>query len=172
MSGKYARTFSFTRGEMAGSVIVNYGGNSYRMEVGRSSFAVSGEFETDGSLSAVVDGRRLRAQVINTKERLHVFTDGKRLIVRYNDPLDVETEHGGKEGGFLAPMPGRVIAQSVQPGERVEKGAALMVLEAMKMECTIHAPSAGSVASFHFNVGDQVNEGAVLLRFDRTEEGK
>ncbi len=66
-------------------------------------------------------------------------------------------------------MPGRVIAQSVQPGERVEKGAPLMVLEAMKMECTIHAPVAGKVGAFHFAVGDQVTEGAELLRFDRSE---
>jgi 3-methylcrotonyl-CoA carboxylase alpha subunit len=41
------------------------------------------------------------------------------------------------------------------------------VLEAMKMEYTIHAPDAGRVESFHFAVGDQVTEGAELLHFNR-----
>jgi 3-methylcrotonyl-CoA carboxylase alpha subunit len=41
------------------------------------------------------------------------------------------------------------------------------VLEAMKMECTIHAPATGKVESFHFAVGDQVTEGVELLRFER-----
>jgi 3-methylcrotonyl-CoA carboxylase alpha subunit len=44
-----------------------------------------------------------------------------------------------------------------------------MVLEAMKMECTIHAPAAGSVEAFHFGVGDQVNEGVELLSFTPAE---
>ena len=66
-------------------------------------------------------------------------------------------------------MPGRVIAQSVKTGERVEKGAPLMVLEAMKMECTIHAPAAGLVAAFRYSVGDQVTEGVELLHFEREQ---
>jgi 3-methylcrotonyl-CoA carboxylase alpha subunit len=44
-----------------------------------------------------------------------------------------------------------------------------MVLEAMKMECTIHAPAAGKVSSFNYAAGDQVIEGAELLHFDRKE---
>jgi 3-methylcrotonyl-CoA carboxylase alpha subunit len=51
----------------------------------------------------------------------------------------------------------------------VEKGAPLMVLEAMKMECTIHAPAAGRVESFHYAAGDQVSEGVELLHFTRDE---
>jgi 3-methylcrotonyl-CoA carboxylase alpha subunit len=64
-------------------------------------------------------------------------------------------------------MPGRVIAQLVQPGDCVEKGAPLLVLEAMKMECTIHAPAAGCVDVFHYAVGDQVTEGVEVLQFER-----
>ena len=79
----------------------------------------------------------------------------------------VAAEGHSTESSLRAPMPGRVIAQSVQPRERVEKGAPLMVLEAMKMECTIHAPAAGRVESYHFTVGDQVTEGAELLHFER-----
>ena len=85
------------------------------------------------------------------------------------DLAQCEAEHHAHEGSLLASMPGRVVALAVHPGERVEKGAALMVLEAMKMECTIHAPSAGRVERFHFAAGDQVSEGVELLEFTGEE---
>ncbi len=172
LNGRYARNFAFKDGEHDRSVLAEYGERNYRMAIGDSSLTVSGELSEDKSLTALVDGKSRRARVIEADRKLHVFLEGKRHVIAYEDPLDVEMGHVNKEGGFLAPMPGRVIAQSVKAGERVEKGAALMVLEAMKMECTIHAPAAGRVGAFHFNVGDQVNEGAELLRFDREEEGK
>ncbi len=172
LSGRFARTFLFKHGERDLSAQVEYGERNYRMVIGDSSFAVSGELKQDGSITALVGGEGLAARVIIADRRLYIFMESRRHVIAYHDPLDVETEHVGKESSFLAPMPGRVIAHSVKPGERVEKGAALMLLEAMKMECTIHAPAAGSITEFHFNVGDQVSEGAELLCFDRAEEGK
>ena len=86
----------------------------------------------------------------------------------------VNTLHTGGEGeevegGLRAPMPGKVIALSAQPGKLVEKGAPLLVLEAMKMEHTISAPRKGSVKAFHFAPGDQVTDGAELLDFEGAE---
>ena len=57
----------------------------------------------------------------------------------------------------------------VEPGTRVEKGAALLVLEAMKMEHTISAPRKGVVKAFRFAPGDQVSDGAELLDFEGVE---
>jgi 3-methylcrotonyl-CoA carboxylase alpha subunit len=48
----------------------------------------------------------------------------------------------------------------------VEKGAPLLILEAMKMEHTIAAPAAGTVKAFRFNVGEQVSDGAELVEFE------
>ena len=67
-------------------------------------------------------------------------------------------------------MPGRVIALLTEAGARVEKGAPLMILEAMKMEHRIAAPSEGAVRRFFFAVGDQVTEGAELLEFEPAEK--
>ena len=66
-------------------------------------------------------------------------------------------------GRLTAPMPGKVIAVLVEPGASVEKGAPLLVMEAMKMEHTIVAPSTGKVGEILFSVGDQVADGAQLL---------
>jgi 3-methylcrotonyl-CoA carboxylase alpha subunit len=63
-------------------------------------------------------------------------------------------------------MPGRIVRQPIKPGEQVARGAPLLVLEAMKMEHTIVAPSDGRVRAIHFVEGDQVEEGAVLLDFE------
>ena len=60
-------------------------------------------------------------------------------------------------------MPGKVIAFLVQPGATVEKGQPLAVMEAMKMEHTLHAPRDGVVGELLYAVGDQVSEGAALL---------
>ena len=62
-------------------------------------------------------------------------------------------------------MPGRVLAVLVKAGDEVAKGAPLVVLEAMKMEQTVTAPSAGKVDRVLCEVGEQVREGAELLAF-------
>ncbi len=69
-------------------------------------------------------------------------------------------------GGLAAPMPGRVVAFLAGAGEPVTKGQPLAVLEAMKMEHTIVAPRDGTVAELLYAVGDQVGEGAALLRLE------
>jgi 3-methylcrotonyl-CoA carboxylase alpha subunit len=62
-------------------------------------------------------------------------------------------------------MPGKIIEVTAQPGQRVRRGEALLVLEAMKMEHTIVAPADGIVEGVHFSPGDLVEEGAALIAF-------
>ena len=70
--------------------------------------------------------------------------------------------HAG-EDRLTAPMPGKIVALLVAQGDIVEKGAPLLVMEAMKMEHTITAPYAGTVQTIHFTRGDRVPEGSALL---------
>ncbi|MFG6191522.1 biotin carboxylase N-terminal domain-containing protein [Nonomuraea sp. JJY05] len=65
-------------------------------------------------------------------------------------------------GSLLAPMPGSVLRVEVEPGDRVAKGQPVLVLEAMKMEHRIVAPSDGVVSDVHVEKGRQVEAGAVL----------
>ena len=71
----------------------------------------------------------------------------------------------GEEAGLLAPMPGKVIRINIAEGTQVEKGAPILVLEAMKMEHEIRAPRSGRVVSLPYRVGDQVEAGARLAEF-------
>ena len=66
-------------------------------------------------------------------------------------------------------MPGRVVSLAVAAGDRVAKGAPVVTLEAMKMEHGLTAPFDAVVAEAPVSVGQQVTEGALLVRLERAE---
>jgi 3-methylcrotonyl-CoA carboxylase alpha subunit len=68
-----------------------------------------------------------------------------------------------KKGQLTAPMPATIVAILKQEGDSVKTGEGLMVLEAMKMEHTIHSPREGIIKNVFYTVGAQVSEGAELL---------
>ncbi len=74
---------------------------------------------------------------------------------------------GPADGDIVAPMPGKVLALAVNPGETVKAGDRLAVLEAMKMEHRLTAPFDGRVAEVFTAAGQQVAEGLLLLRLER-----
>jgi 3-methylcrotonyl-CoA carboxylase alpha subunit len=88
-----------------------------------------------------------------------------RAVLRLDDGRPADEDESAP-GSLAAPMPGKVIALLVQPGAKVEKGAPLLILEAMKMEHTISAPAGGVVKAIHFAAGEQVPEGAELLTLE------
>ncbi len=67
------------------------------------------------------------------------------------------------DGRIIAPMPGRVLAVDVKPGQAVAAGDRLLVLEAMKMEHRISARAAGIIGAVHIAEGDQVADGMLLV---------
>ena len=111
--------------------------------------------------------RRLTATVVASGDKRHVFIAGRVHVLSHVDLLGIAgAEHDEEGAGLLAPMPGKVIALLATPGAAVDKGAPLLVLEAMKMEHTISAPRAGTVKGFRYAAGDQVAEGAELVEFE------
>jgi 3-methylcrotonyl-CoA carboxylase alpha subunit len=172
LNSVYQRIIRFVVGERSATATIEYGGSTYQITVGDQQFEVSGELRDEVAVDGVIDGTRVQATVVLNGNQHHVFLDGAHVAFVLDDPLDTEAQHHAGEGSLLAPMPGRVVALIAKPGDRVEKGAPLMVLEAMKMECTIHAPAAGHVASFHYAAGDQVSEGVELLHFEREDAGE
>jgi glutaconyl-CoA/methylmalonyl-CoA decarboxylase subunit gamma len=68
-------------------------------------------------------------------------------------------------GAVLAPIPGVIISIEVKPGDRVEHGTTLCILEAMKMKNAIRATRAGKIGSVQINVGETVRHSQVLMEF-------
>ena len=112
---------------------------------------------------ATIGDKRVTGRVFIDGDVFHVFFLGTAMAFEWQNLLAhaADAEHG--EGRLTAPMPGKVIAVLVEPGAVVEKGAPLIVMEAMKMEHTIGAPAAGKVTEVLYGVGDQVADGAQLL---------
>ncbi|MBC8728414.1 acetyl/propionyl/methylcrotonyl-CoA carboxylase subunit alpha [Paraburkholderia sp. UCT2] len=123
-------------------------------------------------LRATIGDARVTGRVFVDGDRFHVFCHGETLAFEWQNLLAhaADAEHG--EGRLTAPMPGKVIAVLVEPGAVVEKGAPLIVMEAMKMEHTIGAPAAGTVAEVLYAVGDQVADGAQLLVLEVQQAGE
>ncbi|MES2415289.1 MAG: acetyl/propionyl/methylcrotonyl-CoA carboxylase subunit alpha [Pseudomonadota bacterium] len=109
-------------------------------------------------------GRRVMATVYHQGEVAHVFTRAGATQITVKDLL-AHAGQGPTEGGRLtAPMPGKVVSFGVKAGDTVTKGQPLAVMEAMKMEHTIAAPADGVVEELLYAPGDQVAEGAELLK--------
>ncbi len=111
-------------------------------------------------------GQRHVMHVDRLGEQVHLFCQRGATQIREVDLLEHAGEVHADAGRLTAPMPGKILSFSVKVGDRVSRGQALAVLEAMKMEHTIAAPSDGRVAELMFAAGDQVSEGAELLKLD------
>jgi 3-methylcrotonyl-CoA carboxylase alpha subunit len=160
------REIRLRAGEVEKAVNAAYVGAGIQLEFAGQTVSAAGRFIDGGQLRVDLGGRRISATVVAANEKRHVFIDGVCHIFAAIDPLFHTGSGGGAEGGLTAPMPGKVIALIAAVGGKVEKGAPLLILEAMKMEHTIAAPSAGVVKAFRFNVGEQVSDGAELVEFE------
>ncbi len=164
-NGAAQRELHLRNGDSEKVITAAYVNGGFALTVDGQSVTASGQLKADGSLRADLGGRRVTATVVAAGEKRHVFIDGLAHVFAVVDPLFHAGEGGGHEGGLTAPMPGKVIALIATPGAKVEKGAPLLILEAMKMEHTIAAPANGVVKAFHFAVGEQVGDGAELVEF-------
>jgi len=112
-----------------------------------------------------VDGVQTGVAAVRLGDEIAVFSGGFTHHLRVVDPLaprGTEEESGGR---LTAPMPGRIVQVTTEKGATVKRGAALLILEAMKMEYTITAPSDGTVEEIRYSAGDVVDEGAELITF-------
>jgi 3-methylcrotonyl-CoA carboxylase alpha subunit len=167
IAGSATRSFVFEHETGTFTVPVQYPGADepgYRAWINGESIPF--DISPKGSAPVVSTAtERFGGEVITRGEELHVFENGTLTVLTLVDPLAHAGEDAGEGGRLTAPMPGKIVAVLAQPGAAVEKGAPLVVMEAMKMEHTITAPAAGVLEEVLFAVGDQVTEGAQLVRF-------
>ena len=106
-------------------------------------------------------------RVTASKTTFDVSIHGRNYAVTIVDPKRLRSgqnsdrhHHGVAE--ILAPMPGKVVRVQTETGATVEKGAGLVVVEAMKMQNEMKSPRDGVVVSIKVKPGDTVNSGDVL----------
>jgi 3-methylcrotonyl-CoA carboxylase alpha subunit len=161
--GLTVRRFAFEfRGEAAEAQLTYLHDGALSMTIGNVTgslrFARAGD-----AIDIDFAGQRITASVYASGETDHVFTPRGATQILAIDLLAHAGEGQADTGRLTAPMPGKVVSFSVKAGDKVNKGQALAVMEAMKMEHTIVAPADGTVAELLYAPGDQVAEGAELL---------
>ncbi|WP_122672740.1 acetyl/propionyl/methylcrotonyl-CoA carboxylase subunit alpha [Pseudomonas viridiflava] len=123
---------------------------------------------TSETLSVETNGVRLQHLAIRRGASLYLKWHGEPFTVTQPDPIAQAGLSDNLHGGLTAPMNGSIVRVLVESGQPVEAGALLVVLEAMKMEHSIRAATAGVVTALHCREGDMVNEGAVLVTLDES----
>ncbi len=142
----------------------------------RVTIAPGGEARVDGGaplalvpeseqVCRVYNGERARQVfVAGSGDRRQVFVDGEVYDLVVGGGADGRPRPGRSASELLAaPMPARVTAIVVEPGQRVSKGDVLLKLEAMKMELAVRAPRDGTVKSIACRVGELVQSGVGLM---------
>jgi len=119
-------------------------------------------------IDLAIDQRRIAFAVSEDEANRYVHAPTGDVVLT---ELDRFPKPGVAEftGGLYAPMPGKVLATEVSPGESVSEGQLLVILEAMKMEHRITAPIDGVVQEVPVNEGDQVDNGQILIVFEENE---
>jgi 3-methylcrotonyl-CoA carboxylase alpha subunit len=157
------QTLAFGHGDEVLSVAATASGDSWELRIGERSIRAAARFASDGAAVLTIDGAQSRAIVLDHGDEIAVFIDGAGWRLVKVDPLAPPAGADTSAGHLSAPVPGRVVQLLVAPGDAVQRGQALIVIEAMKMEHTIAAPRDGTVASVRYAVGDLVEEGAELI---------
>jgi 3-methylcrotonyl-CoA carboxylase alpha subunit len=165
--GVAQRRFEFVWQDQPRSARLSY------LHDGALSLSLEGDIPVSGMLNFAPDGAglwvrwggaRCFSQIDWQGETAHIFTPQGATRITVLDPLAHAGEAAQEGGRLTAPMPGKVVSFAVKTGDKVKAGQALAVMEAMKMEHTISAPKDGVVAELLYAPGDQVADGAELLK--------
>ena len=144
-------------------VVLNLEGEVVTVQVG-ARLAVDGvDYDAGLGTGAIrMDGVTRPCTVLRQGAGRVVLLGGRAIRVDLVDTLAPPAAAAAAAGSLAAPIPARVTRVMVAVGDRVTKGEALLVLEAMKMELSIAAPFAGTVMALRHAAGDMVEEGTIL----------
>jgi len=135
---------------------------------------IDGEWQADNLiLTAMIDGAPLSVGVARKGAAWKLTAHGASHLVEVYPPHIAQFRHHMIEKVppdmskfLLAPMPGLLTQLHVSPGDRVEAGQPLAVVEAMKMENILRAERAGVVKAANFGAGDSLAVDAAILEFE------
>jgi 3-methylcrotonyl-CoA carboxylase alpha subunit len=152
-------------GQATQKIVFDYAKDGFVFHFKKTAVPVKATLSSEGRLAADLGGRRIAAGFARKDDDITLFLAGVSYRLK-QAPIVLE-EDGGEAAALkiTAPMPGRIIAVHVAAGTQVEKGAPLIVLEAMKMEHVLKAGHAGKIENVGCKPGDQIREGQELLRF-------
>ena len=122
------------------------------------------------AVSVTVDGEQPAGIAVADADAIYVVHRGRQTRVGLRD-VALDRAGDSDTGGVVrAPMHGKVLAVTVEKGERVHRGQRLAIIEAMKMEHALTAPNDGIVAEIAVAAGAQVDESAAVMRIEAVKD--
>ena len=150
-------------------VEVTGGDGRYRLTLGDDAWDVDARLTAQGIYSLLIGGVSYVADVVDREGTCLVDVGGEayEVLVEEQTRWIIRTK-GGAAGAahghtLTAPLPGKITHVAVRPGDRVQAGDTLVVIEAMKMENECKAAAAGTIAEVRVVAGQAVNPGDVLV---------
>ena len=139
----------------------------FALHLGERTISAAWEPLGNGRFRLALDGRTAELTLASSGDTTFVHLDGQTWEIERRDPAQAAAAgEGGGAGSVIAPMPGTVISVAVEPGEKVVRGQALMVIESMKLETTISADADAVVGEIHYQVGDTFPLKAALISLE------
>lgn len=137
---------------------------SYQITLEENHYEVSGRFD-DGRLTAIVNGHKQSVTILASVAGYSLFIDGQTIAFDIAQPDYGDAQDATSNSHFNAPMNGTIVDVLVNPGSQVRQGDSLIIMEAMKMQHAIKAPSDGRIGEVFYSTGELVDGGSELLTF-------
>jgi len=165
--GRRQRLFAFRDRQAAErKITLKYGNGPATLSIDARDFAFTCSPVVDGGFDLTLDGMKSHILAVIEGHELYLRTRNGRFELHWVDPFGGDDEEQVGEDKIVAPLPGTVVALLAEEGARLEKGAAILTLEVMKMEQTLRAPFAGVLKLIKCKVGDIVQEGVELAEVE------
>jgi 3-methylcrotonyl-CoA carboxylase alpha subunit len=140
-------------------------GGHYAMQLGDARASATAMGIDAGFFNVAIDGEAMRLRVHRAGGGFTLHDGERRLRFEHLRAFAYEAEAQVGSDRVAAPMPGRIVDVRTAVGARVEEGQELLVMEAMKMEITLRAPRAGTIAAVTAIAGEFVDADAILVRY-------
>ena len=141
----------------------------YRLVIGDREWEVDARLTAQGIYSLLIDNVSYVADVVDAAGACFVGVRGETYAITVEEQTRhiIRTKGGVAPGGggqtLKAPLPGKISRVAVRPGDAIQAGDTLLVIEAMKMENELRAGAAGTITEVRVQVGQAVNAGDVLI---------
>jgi biotin carboxyl carrier protein len=138
----------------------------FSVTIGDQTHTIRAEPTVNGGWLLKMDGQQIIAYSVAHGSERHIFVNGENFTLTVPDARSARRKTAPGAGDLTAQMPGQVVNVMVVAGESVIRGQTLVILEAMKMEIRVAAPSDGVVKRLLVTKGQIVERGQLLLEFE------
>lgn len=135
----------------------------FKATIGEREIEFSAQQQIDGAWLFRIGNQRILAYVASEDDLRYVYVKGNTVTLSAIDERSQRRKQSGSAGDLTAQMPGQVVDVLVSEGDVVTAGQTLMVLEAMKMEIRVTAPTDGTVNGVFVETSDIVKRGQRLI---------